>query len=222
MAIGTGGKLDIEIVGLVKNAKYSRVKQEVPPLFFTPYRQDDRIGTLVFYVATADAPESVMSAIQPMMTRVDPTLPVENLRTLQDQVRRNVSEDRMFSTLAAVFAGLATMLAAVGLYGVMAYTMAQRTREIGLRMALGADAGRIRGMVLRQVAWMTLVGALVGLGLAMGAGWALASQFYHMTGRDPDVFASAVVVLAGVAFGAGFIPAYRASRVDPMMALRYE
>ena len=222
MEVGNGGKLDIEIVGLVKNAKYSQVKQEIPPLFFTPYRQDERIGRLVFYVRTATGPEAVMSAIPPMLTRIDPTLPVENLRTLQEQVRRNTSEDRLFSTLAAVFAGLATILAAVGLYGVLAYTMAQRTREIGLRMALGADAGRIRRMVLRQVAWMTLVGAVIGLGLAMGAGWALASQFYQMTGLDPEVFASAVAVLAAVAFGAGFIPAYRASRVDPMMALRYE
>jgi len=222
MELGNGGKLDIEIVGLVKNAKYARVKQDVPPLFYTPYRQDDRIGTLVFYATTASSPEAVMALIPPMLARIDSTLPVENLRTLEEQVRRNVSPDSMFSTLAAVFAGLATVLAGVGLYGVLAYTMAQRTREIGLRMALGADGGRIRRMVLRQVAWMTLIGGGIGVTLAAIAGWAMASQFYQMTGLDPEVFLASVLVLSAVAFGAGFIPAYRASKVDPMLALRYE
>jgi ABC-type antimicrobial peptide transport system permease subunit len=126
------------------------------------------------------------------------------------------------STLAAVFAGVATILAAVGLYGVLAYTVAQRTREIGLRMALGADGSRIRSMVMRQVALMTLIGGVVGLGLAMVAGVYAKSELYEMTGLDPVVLGSSAVLLALVAFGAGFIPAYRASKVDPMLALRYE
>jgi predicted permease len=222
MEIGNAGKLDIEIVGLVKDAKYADVKDEVPPLFYTPYRQDERIGDLVFYVATAGPPDSVMAAIEPLMRQIDPTLPVVELRTIEQQIKENVFQDRIISTLAALFAALATILSAVGLYGVMAYTVAQRTREIGLRMALGADATRIGGMILRQVAWMTAVGGVIGLALAVTAGWYARSLLYQMEGIDPMVLGSAAVVLTLVAFGAGLIPALRASRVDPMTALRYE
>jgi len=222
MEIGNAGKLDLEIVGLAKDAKYSDVKKTPPPQLFTPYRQDERVGELVFYARTAGSPDSVIGAIAPMMRRIDPTLPIDELRTMEQQVRENVFQDRFVSTLAAVFAGLATILAAVGLYGVLAYTVAQRTREIGLRMALGADASRIRSMVMRQVALMTLVGGGIGLGLAMVAGVYAKSELYEMTGLDPVVLVSSAVLLAMVAFGAGFIPAYRASKVDPMLALRYE
>jgi ABC-type antimicrobial peptide transport system permease subunit len=117
---------------------------------------------------------------------------------------------------------LATLLAAVGLYGVLAYTVAQRTREIGLRMALGAAPNRVRGMVLRQVAVMTLIGGTIGLVAAIFAGRAAKAILYQMEGHDPIVLVISVVVLALVALGAGFIPAHRASRVDPMLALRYE
>jgi predicted lysophospholipase L1 biosynthesis ABC-type transport system permease subunit len=212
----------MEIVGLARDAKYSDVKLPVPPVFFTPYRQDDSIGSLVFYATTAGSPDKVLSAIVPMMRRIDPTLPVGELRTMAQQVRENVFEDRFVSTLAAVFAGLATILAAVGLYGVLAYTVAQRTREFGLRMALGADAMMIRRLVLRQVAFMTGIGGAIGLALAFGAGLLAQSQLYQMTGVDPFVFASAAVLLGTVALASGFIPAYRASKVDPMLALRYE
>jgi predicted permease len=222
MEIGNAGKLDLEIVALTKDAKYSDVKKTPPPQLFTPYRQDERVGELVFYARTAGSPDSVIGAIAPMMRRIDPTLPIDELRTMEQQVRENVFQDRFVSTLAAVFAGLATILAAVGLYGVLAYTVAQRTREIGLRMALGADASRIRSMVMRQVALMTLVGGGIGLGLAMVAGVYAKSELYEMTGLDPVVLVSSAALLAMVAFGAGFIPAYRASKVDPMLALRYE
>jgi len=124
--------------------------------------------------------------------------------------------------LASVFAGVATLLAAIGLDGVLAYGVAQRTREIGLRMALGADRSSIRGMVLRQVGTMTLVGGAIGLVLAAAAGWVARSQLYGMSGFDPLVLAASSVLLALVALSAGFVPAFRAARVDPMRALRYE
>jgi predicted permease len=214
--------LDMEIVALAKDAKYSEVKDEVPPVFYMPYRQDERAGNLVFYVKTTGATDSVMAAIPPLLARVDSTLPVGDLKTLQQQVRDNVFQDRLVSTLATVFAGLATLLAAVGLYGVMAYTMAQRTREIGLRMALGADATNIRSLVLRQVGWMTLIGGGTGLALATVAGIFARSQLYNMGRVDPMVLSGAAAVLGLVALMAGLIPAIRASRVDPMKALRYE
>jgi ABC-type antimicrobial peptide transport system permease subunit len=130
--------------------------------------------------------------------------------------------DRMISTLSAAFALLATMLAAVGLYGVLAYTVAQRTREIGLRMALGASGHHVRTMVLRQVALMVLVGGIIGIGAAIAIGLSAGSQLYQLEGYDPGVIAVSAVVLTVVALGAGFIPAERASRIDPMRALRYE
>ncbi len=137
-------------------------------------------------------------------------------------MRENVFVDRIISTLSAGFAGIATLLAAIGLYGVLAYTVAQRTREIGLRMALGAAPQSVRRMVLRQVAWMTLAGGTAGLGLAILIGWMGRSLLFELKGYDPVVLTVSVVALALVAFGAGLSPAFRASRIDPMIALRYE
>jgi predicted permease len=222
METGNSGKLDIEIVGFVPDTKYSDVKDEIPPLFFTPYRQDERLGFLTFYVRTGLPPDGMLPTMQSTVSRIDPTLPVDNLRTLPQQVRENVFLDRFVTTLSAAFAGLATLLAAVGLYGVLAYTIAQRTREIGLRMALGADATRVRGMVLGQVGIMTIVGGLLGLTLAAGAGRAAESLLFQLSGYDPVVLGGAAAVLVLVAFCAGIIPAQRAARIDPMRAMRYE
>jgi predicted permease len=213
---------DMEIVGVVRNAKYSEVKREIPPQFFTPYRQDSTVGAINFYVRTSRSPQQLMRTIPPVMATLDPNLPVEDLKSLPQQIRDNVALDRMISTLSAAFAGLATLLAAVGLYGVLAYTVAQRTREIGVRMALGADEGRVRGMVLRQVGLMTLVGGVIGVTAAFGLGRAAGSLLFELKGHDPLVFAIAATTLTLVALGAGWIPARRASRVEPMQALRYE
>ncbi|PYQ80335.1 MAG: hypothetical protein DMG01_06700 [Acidobacteria bacterium] len=128
----------------------------------------------------------------------------------------------MISVLSAAFAGLATLLAAIGLYGVLAYTVSQRTREIGLRMALGAAPSRVRGMVLRQVGVMTIVGGVIGLTAAIWLGRLAQSLLFEMKGYDPVVLVSAAAALTVVALGAGFVPAHRASQVDPMQALRYE
>jgi len=219
---GGGAKLDTEIVGVVQNAKYSEVKDEIPPLFYRPYRQNPQIGSMSFYVRTAQAPDTMLRTVPGVMSRLDPNLPLEELKTLTEQARENVFLDRMISTLAAAFALVATVLAAIGLYGVLAYTVAQRTREIGLRMALGADGARVRGMVLRQVAWMTLVGGLLGIAGAVALGYFAESLLFGLKGYDPAVIAISVVLLTIVAFGAGYVPAYRASRVHPMQALRYE
>jgi predicted permease len=214
--------LDIEIIGLVQNAKYSQVKQDLPPLFYTPYKQDTTIGALSYYVRSAQPPQQLLRSIPSVISKLDANLPVENLKTLPQQARENVYMDRMISTLSVAFAALATLLAAVGLYGVLAYTVAQRTREIGVRMALGADGRRVRGMVLRQVGVMTLIGGAIGIAAALGLGRAARSLLFGLQGYDPLVIASAAFVLSAVAFGAGYLPARRASRVDPMHALRYE
>ena len=215
-------KLDLEIVGLVQDAKYSEVKDEIPPLFFRPYAQDDSIGSAQFYVRTSLDEASILPALPKIVASLDPNLPVEGLVTMTDQVRNNVFLDRFISVLSTAFACLATLLAAVGLYGVLAYTVSQRTREIGLRMALGAEPSRVMRMILRQVALMTLVGGAIGLGASLWLGTLVASLLYQLQGHDVLVFGSAALVLTAVAMGAGFLPARRASKVEPMRALRYE
>jgi predicted permease len=222
MASDGNKKLDTEIVGFVQNAKYSQVKDEVPPLFFRPYMQDASVGAMTYYVRTSLAPETFLATLPKIVARLDPNLPLENVRTMPQQVRENVFLDRFISVLSAAFACLATLLAAVGLYGVLAYTVSQRTREIGLRMALGAEPSRVRGMVLRQVLVMTVLGATIGLLGAIWLGGIASSLLYGLTARDPVVLIAAGVLLSVVALTAGFVPAHRASRIEPMRALRYE
>lgn len=215
-------ELDMQIVGVVEDAKYSDVKQEIQPLFFTPYRQNERLGFITFYVRTGLDPAQLLRAIPEVVKGLDPNLPVENLKTLEQQARESVFLDRMISTLSAAFALLATLLAAIGLYGVLSYTVAQRTREIGLRMALGAAGPKVRGMILRQVGFMVVIGGAVGMLGAFALGRGAQSLLFEMEGSDPLVFAASALLLAVVAMGAGYIPALKASRVDPMKALRYE
>ena len=217
-----GDTLNIEIIGLAKDSKYSDVKAKIPPVFFLANRQDSTVGSLSYYVRSGLDPVTVMRAIPGVVHKFDPDLPVMALRTLEQQVKDNVFLDRMISTLSAAFAALATLLAAIGLYGVLAYSVAQRTREIGVRMALGANGGSVQMMVLKQVGFMTLVGGVVGLIGALGVGIAAKSLLYELQGYDPIVMISSVVVLTAVAFGAGYLPALRASRIDPMQALRHE
>jgi predicted permease len=217
-----GEKLDMQIVGVVKDAKYSEVKDAVPPLFFVPYKQLERIPGITFYVKTAGDPQQLMAQVPGVMRKLDPNLPVEDLRTLERQVQQNVFMDRFIGIMSTSFAVLATLLAAIGLYGVLAYTVSQRTREIGLRMALGAAPGRVRLMILRQVGMLTIIGGVLGV---IGAFWlagAAEQILFQMKGRDPVVFAAAVLTLSVVALTAGLLPAHRASQVDPMTALRYE
>jgi predicted permease len=219
---GETGKLTMEIVGLVQNAKYSDVKKEIPPQFFRPSRQDERAGFITFYARVSTDPDQFLANIPKAIARLDANLPVENLKTLPNQIRENVVLDRFISVLSTAFASLATLLAAIGLYGVLAYTVTQRTREIGLRMALGADAGRVRRMVMRQVGAMTVIGGTIGLGAAIGLGQLAQSLLFELKGSDPIVLTAAAAALTLVSLVAGFIPAHRASQVDPMTALRYE
>ena len=223
MAIGSSDTLplDIEIVGLVRDMKYSNVKREIPPVYFMPHRQEKDVSSLYFYVRTA-SPSTMLRAMRAVVQRLDPMLPVENLRTMPEEIRINTFADRMITTLAGSFALLATLLASIGLYGVLAYSTAQRTREIGVRMALGAAAGDVRMLVLRQVAVMTAIGGAIGIAGALALSMAAKSMLYEMTGADPVVMTLSVAFLALIALAAGYVPALRASRVSPMQALRYE
>jgi predicted permease len=222
MGDGDDDSLNIQIVGLVRNVKYSEVKDSVPPVFYTPWRQDSRAGGLYFYTKSSLPPDQILGTLRAAMKRIDPNLPIEELKTMTQQVKENVFLDRMISILSSAFALLATLLAGVGLYGVLSYSVEQRTREIGVRMALGADGARVQALVMQQVLVMLLVGGAIGVVGALGLGRAAQSMLFQLEGHDPGAMAIAVVLLACVALAAGFIPARRAALVDPMHALRYD
>ena len=214
--------LDMEIVGLIPDVAYRDVKADVPAVFFVPAAQDTALGYAYYYVRTSRSTEQLVGEIPKVVSSLDPNLPVEQLKTMTQQVKDNVFLDRLISTLSAAFALLATLLAAVGLYGVLAYSVAQRTREIGVRMALGADRGRVQLMVLRQVAIITLIGGSIGIGAAFALGSAAQSLLFELKGHDPAVMVLSAIALTLVALVSGYIPALRASRIDPVEALRYE
>jgi predicted permease len=214
-------QLDIEIVGLVRNSKYNSVRDTIPPVFSMPHRQMSA-GEMNFYVRTDGDPNVLLREIPVLVRRIDPMLPVERLKTMPEEIKQNIFLDRMISTMSSAFAVLATLLASIGLYGVLAYSVAQRTREIGVRMALGADSRDVQRLVLRQVGLMVLVGGVIGLAGAIALGRVAQSMLFQMSGADPLVMVASVVLLSLVALAAGYVPARRASRVDPMQALRYE
>lgn len=222
MAYGDQAELDIEIVGVVGDSKYDDLRGETPAQFFLPRRQDPALGSMGFYLRSAGAPEPVLAAVQAAVAKFDPGLPVEGLRTMPQQLDVLLDADRFVGTLAVAFALLATLLAALGLYGVLNYMLAQRTREIGLRLALGAAPRRLRRMVLGQVGRMTLIGGALGLVAALGVGRAANSVLYGLEGHDPMVLLAACVVLAVVALLASWLPVRRVGQVDPMAALRHD
>ena len=215
-------KFDIEIVGLVQDAKYSDTKEAAPPVFYLPYRQRDDIRSVNYYARSSLDTSAMTSAVSRIMSKLDPNLPVEELRTMEAQVRERSASDLLLAKIAMAFAGLATLLAAIGLYGVLAYSVAQRTPEIGVRLALGADAARIRDMILRHVGVLTLVGVIVGLTGALVLARYAASLLFGVQGIDTTVMVGAVTVVVFVSLGAAMVPVYRASRIDPARALRWE
>jgi predicted permease len=216
------GKPDTEIIGVVKDSHYARVKEDPYPVFYTPWRQDKQIGSLGFYVRSALPTKQMIPQIRRVMASLDRDLPPENLRTLDDTIHLNIQSDRIVLQLAAAFAILATALAMLGLYGVMAHSVARRTREIGVRMALGAEPGRIRGMVMREMLWILGIGLLIGVPAAEALARLTESQLYGVKANDVLVVVGAVLALAATAVAAGYLPARRASRVNPLDALRYE
>jgi ABC-type antimicrobial peptide transport system permease subunit len=212
-----------EIVGVVDDMKFGRVTDDIEPqLFMRSSPGMVWAGPATFYVRSARPTEELVNAIRETLTRVDPTRPITNLQTMERQFRESTAVVRFFTGTAMAFALLATALAALGLYGVLAYSVAQRSREIALRFALGAPAGRIRAMVLRQVAGMAVIGVVLGMAASWLLGRAARSLLFGVEAADPVALTAAAAVLAAVMLGAAYLPARRASRVDPMTVLRHE
>lgn len=213
---------DIEIIGVVADSKYSDVRNHKYPFAYLPYTQDKNLTEVTFYVRTAQDP----AALAPMLTKTvaarDAGLPVYNLKTLAAQVKETVFADRLLAALSACLGVLAAFLAAIGLYGVMAYVVARRTREIGVRIALGATRGKISWLILREVAQVAGIGLVIGLPLSFLTGRLIQSVLFGVNAGSPLVLALTAALLVTVALLAGGLPARKAAGVDPMVALRYQ
>jgi putative ABC transport system permease protein len=213
----------IEIVGVIPDAKYASVKGAIPPLIYFPRRQMAGLfQSMWFYVRAAVGADALQATIRRVVAEVDPDVPIAVLETMRDRVNDNVYIDRLLSLLSAAFAALATLLAGIGLYGVLAYNVAQRTRELGLRLALGAAPGKLKTMVLKQVGGLALIGAAIGLAAALALGRVAEAVLFGLSGHDPLVIVAATAVLAVVVLAGSWWPARRASSIAPTEALRYD
>ena len=213
----------IEIVGLVADAKHASVKDEVPPLVYFPRHQASGFfQSLWVYVRGDIAAGSLKAMIPRVMAEIAPDVPLVIVQTMRERLDDNTYIDRLLTMLSTGFAALATLLAGIGLYGVLAYNVQQRTRELGLRQALGAEPKQLRRLVLKQVGIMAAIGLVVGLVAALLLGAVEQAVLFGLSGRDPAVIGAAALVLAAVILVASWLPAWRASRIAPMQALRYE
>ena len=217
---GSSPKADIEIVGVVEDSKSAQVDEKIEPFVYEPWQQDPELGTLTFYARSSAVPESLAPAVRAAVARIDPQLPVFDLKTLRAQISETLLSRRLVTLLSAAFGGLAALLSALGIYGVLAFAVAQRRREIGVRVALGATPSAIRRLVLSEVGFFLAVGGLVGLPAAYGLGRAVSSILYGVPPADARVFAAGLALLAAVAFAAAYPPARRAARTNAMDALR--
>jgi predicted permease len=217
-----GTKLDIEVIGVFGDMKYEGVKDEIPIEVVRPYEQMGFTLGVNVYIRTAREPEQMFSAARHAVQQIDATLPVVDMKTLEKQVDNSLVTERLVATLSSAFGVLATLLASIGLYGVMAYTVARRTREIGIRMALGAQRGDVLRLVLAQGGKISAVGIAIGSAASLGLTRLMAKLLYSVSAVDPATFAMVAFVLALIAMVASYIPARRTLRVDPLIALRQE
>jgi predicted permease len=216
---GPGTKLDIEIIGVSANSLYEGPREGVRRQVFIPNWGN---GGVAFYVRAAIGSSSAYGALRNEVKKLDASMPVYSLKTLGSQLDETLLTERLIALLSAGFGLLATLLAAIGLYGVMSFTVARRTKEMGVRMALGAQPATVIWLVMKEVLVLLALGLAVGIPAAIGLGRFVATQLYGIKASDPWIGGASMLMLILVAVVAGLIPAQRASRIDPILALRYE
>jgi predicted permease len=211
----------IEIVGVLKDAKYNNLRDAAPPTLYRPFAQSTA-GAATFEVRTSGNPGVVIPAVREAVRAVDPNLPVIDITTQEQEVERRFQNEKLFAQSCSLFAGLALLVASIGLFGLMSYTVAVRTNEIGIRMALGAERDAVLRLVMRESMALVGAGIVLGLGTAMAASRLIGNLLFGVAAVDPMSMTTAVVVMVLLSAFAGYLPARRASRVDPIVALRYE
>ena len=213
---------DIEIIGVVQDAKYVSLREKPKRHFYLPVAQQERIFDMTLHVRTTGEAGSLVGQLRRTLQQIDPNVPLYDIKTLRTELNDSLARDRLVTWLSSAFGVLATLLAAIGLYGVIAFSVAQRTREIGIRMALGARRPDVLGLVLRQVTNVVLLGLALGAVISLGGVRLLQSLLYEVRATDPLAFVGAAVILLGAAALAAYSPSRRATQVNPMVALRYE
>jgi predicted permease len=213
-------KTNIEIVGVVGDISYRNLRQQSEEVWFPIFEGDDSMGS--FYVRAHGTPEEAFQTIRQIVRQADPQLPILAIRTVNEQVGRSLSTERLLAALSTSFGALALLLSLIGLYGVMSFAVTRRTREIGIRLALGATGGSAIRLVLRDALAMIAGGIAIALPCVAALGKLVQSQLFGVTATDPATVAAAAAVLAAGALAAAFIPAWRASNVSPTDALRLE
>ena len=216
---GPESKLSIEIVGVVADALYEGPREGVRRQVFVP---NWGRGGVTFYLRTTDASSGAFNLVRNEVKRLDAGMPVFDMKTLQGQLDETLLSDRLIAMLSAGFGLLATLLASIGLYGVMAFIVARRTKELGLRLALGAEPSSVIWLVMKEVLLLLVIGLVVGIPTAIALGQYVSSQLYGIEPNDPWIAASTMALLTVISAAAGLIPARRASQIDPILALRYE
>ncbi len=212
-----------EVVGVVSDAKYRSLREQSPPVYYTPLLADtDLTWPMVLHVQTWGNPLKVIDAVRAQLRRVDPGVPFYDVQTMSQQVEASLWQEKLVTRLCSIFAFMAALLAAIGLYGVLDYSVKQRTHEIGIRMALGAQRDVVVWMVLRQTLPLVTTGFAIGLPATLAAGRLVSSRLYGVTPNDVVTMIAAVILVAAISALAGYVPARRASNVHPMDALRWE
>jgi predicted permease len=219
-----GAPLVLEIVGVAATAHYGGLKREIPPVVYVPYAQvpSSLLQQMTYELRTVGNPLGHAGAVRQIVHEADARVPVTNLRTQAADIDQTINQEIVFARLCSAFAVLALVIACVGLYATMAYAVARRTGEIGLRMALGAGRGVVIWMVLREVCVLVVIGLAIGVPTALGTSRLVESLLFNMKPNDPRAVTLAAAVLLSAALLAGYGPARRASRVDPIVALRHE
>jgi predicted permease len=215
--------VQIEIVGVCGDAKYYTLRKQPEPTYYAPYVQkDEDMPEATLVIVTSTPGQAILPSLRDALASVDRNLPLLDVRTQDEQIAATLRPERIFASLTAGFGVLALVLACIGIYGVTAYSVSQRTNEIGIRMALGAQRGRVLRMVLGEASWIAAIGVLAGVASALALARIVASMLYGLKAYDPLTFSASALLLLLVGLAASWIPARRAARVDPMRALRHE